>query len=609
MADIKPGFLNHFRDFFSNIVFVLNLAWQDHKAHIIGLGFLRILGAVIPAIQIYIGKLIIDQLVLALEPNNHDGLRALFFFLGLEIGLVLLSQVIGSVVSVLTSTIDEMFKFSVTRKVLEHISSLDLSYFESPQFHDKIEQINREVTWRTSRILMIIYDFGSEIVSLVALGAVFMRLGGVFIIILCGAMLPVLIIEFREAITNHNWRKGWGRWYRRSYYYQQVLSAYEYFQELRLFRISKHFIEYFLIFAEKYKKEYLSYRIKREKSEIAKNIIPNVGYYTGLILMAKQVVSRQFSLGDLTMYMSGYRSAQGSLGGFVRSIGQLYENHLFIRDLSEILAYKPRISIVPNARIIRPEEALAITFDKVTFQYGPDKPPALSDVSFSLGAGGHIALVGENGSGKTTLVKLLLRFYDPTQGRILINGMDLKEIDLESYYARIGGIFQEFVRYEGRVREQISFGDFINTDNIENIKRAAKIGKSESFILKLPQEYETPLGEWEFEDNTQKLSGGQWQRLALSRACMNANTTLVVFDEPSASLDPEAEEKFFEKFLSEAAGKSIIFISHRFSTVRKADIIYLFQDGKIKESGSHEQLMVNNGRYKELFSMQAQWYK
>lgn len=602
-------YLKQFIKFFENIFFVVRLAWRETKLYVIGLGILRVLGAVIPALQIYIGKLIIDQLVAVIKSGDQSGIYALFFYVGLEVGLKLCSIAIGSVASILSSAADQIFQFSITKKVLEHISKLDISYIESPQFHDKIEQVNRDVTWRIVRMMGLIYSLCGEIISLVALGAVFAKLGSVFIAILLTAMAPVLVIEFREAIKNYTWQTGWARSRRQALYFQTILAAYEFAQEIRLFRLSGRFIGYFLDYSKKYMIGYHAFTLKREKSEITKNLVPDIGYYIGLVIMFLRAAAKQFTLGDVTMYISGYRSAQGSLSGLVRSIGSLYEDHLFINNLTEFLAYKPHIKIADDAKIIHTDEPLNIQFENVSFKYADTEKLVLSNISLSLKKGERIALVGENGAGKTTLIKLLLRFYDPTSGRILVNGTDLREIDLESYYAKIGGIFQEFVRYEGRVREQIGYGNLECADDLEQVKRASQIGKAESFVLKLPNTYETPLGEWEFEDNVQKLSGGQWQRLALSRACMNENTSVMILDEPSASLDPEAEEKFFEEFLSETKGKSIVFISHRFSTVRKANTIYLLEEGSVKESGSHDELIDKAGQYANLFNMQAKWYK
>jgi ATP-binding cassette subfamily B protein len=308
------------------------------------------------------------------------------------------------------------------------------------------------------------------------------------------------------------------------------------------------------------------------------------------------------------MYMSAYRASLGSLSALVKTIADIYGNHLFIQDLRGILLYQPRIRRAPYVRIIEKDMPLAIEFEHVRFRYQEESPWVLSDVSFRLDTGVRMALVGDNGSGKTTLVKLLLRLYDPTEGRILVNGVDLREVDLDSYYARIGVIFQQFAEYEGRIREQIGYGEIESMEDLEQIRHAARIGGAESFIEELPNRYKTPLGKWELEEGTVKLSGGQWQRLALARACMKPQGALLILDEPSAALDPEAEEVFFEQLLREIQGKSIIFISHRFSTVRRADQILSLRHGQIDEQGTHEQLIQHNGRYAALFRMQARWY-
>jgi ATP-binding cassette subfamily B protein len=346
-----------------------------------------------------------------------------------------------------------------------------------------------------------------------------------------------------------------------------------------------------------------------QKLHFIKNILSNViGYYGGFIILLFRAMSNQITIGDVTMYMSAYRVSLGSLSTVIKTIADIYGNHLFIQDLRNILFYEPRIHISPTVRIIEKDTPLIIEFDNVSFRYVEEGPWILSTTSFTLDAGVRMALVGENGSGKPTLVKLLLRFYDPTDGRILVNGIDLREIDLDSYYARVGIIFQEFGQYEGRIREQIGYGHIESLEDLEAIRNAARISGAEPFIAELPRRYETPLGKWELEEGTVKLSGGQWQRLALARACMKQHAALLILDEPSAALDPAAEEIFFEQLLRDIQGKSIIFISHRFSTVRRADRILYLCDDRIHEQGTHEELMQHNGRYAELFRMQARSY-
>jgi ATP-binding cassette, subfamily B, bacterial len=610
MAESSRASLGQVKEFFSDIAFILTLAWGEHKAPVIGLGLVRALGAVIPSIQVYIGKLIVDQLVYLIQDRSQQALYDVLFFVGIEIGLLLLSQVLTSITVVLDDVLGEGFPFAILGRILKHTSTLDLSYFENPLFRDKIEAVDREMTWRAKGMLSIIFNLGSEVISLIAFAVVLLKLDWIFVAILVGTMIPVILIEFRQSIITYRWQTSWSRWWRHAWYYRWVLAAYDYLQEFRIFRLSPLFINRYLDIGNRYITAYRSHSLRMQNLHFVKNLLSNiVGYYGGLVILLVRSLSRPTTIGDITMYMSAYRAALGSLSALVKTIADIYGNHLFIQDLRGILLYRPRIPISPHAQIIDKETPLAIEVDRVWFRYRQDGPWVLSDISFRLEAGVRMALIGDNGSGKTTLVKLLLRFYDPTEGRILINGVDLREIDLDSYYARIGVIFQQFAQYEGRIREQIGYGEIESMDDLEQIRNAARISGAEPFIEELPQQYDTPLGKWELEEGTVKLSGGQWQRLALARACMNQHAALLLLDEPSAALDPEAEERFFEQLLREIQGRSIIFISHRFSTVRRADKILSLRHGRIDEQGTHEGLMRRNGRYAELFRMQARWYE
>jgi ATP-binding cassette, subfamily B, bacterial len=610
MTESRRASLGQVKEFFSDIAFILTLAWGEHKAPVIGLGLVRALGAVIPSVQVYIGKLIVDQLVYLIQDRSQQALYDVLFFVGIEVGLLLLAQVLTSITVVLDDVLGEGFPFAILGRILKHTSTLDLSYFENPLFRDKIEAVDREMTWRAKGMLSIIFNLGSEVISLIALAVVLFKIDWVFVAILVGTMIPVILIEFRQSIITYQWQTSWSRWWRHAWYYRWVLAAYDYIQEFRIFRLNPLFINRYLDIGNRYITAFRSHSLRMQNLHFIKNLLSHiVGYYGGLFILLVRSLSKPTTVGDITMYMSAYRAALGSLSALVKTIADIYRNHLFIQDLRGILLYTPRIAISPHAQIIDKETPLAIEADHVWFRYRQDGPWVLSDISFRLEAGVRMALIGDNGSGKTTLVKLLLRFYDPTVGRILINGVDLREIDLNSYYARIGVIFQQFAQYEGRIREQIGYGEIESMDDLEQIRNAARISGAEPFIEELPQQYDTPLGKWELEEGTVKLSGGQWQRLALARACMNQHAALLLLDEPSAALDPEAEERFFEQLLREIQGKSIIFISHRFSTVRRADKILSLRHGRIDEQGTHEELMQRNGRYAELFRMQARWYE
>ncbi len=610
MADARRTYLEQVKEFFSDIGFILELAWGEHKPLVVGLGLVRVLGAVIPSVQIYIGKLIVDQLVLLVQDRTLQALYDVLFYVGIEIGLLLLSQMLMSITVVLEDILGEGFPFTILGRLLKHTSTLNLSYFENPVFRDKIEAVDHEMTWRAKGMLTIIYGLGSEVISMISFAVVLLKLGWIFVAILAGTMLPVILIEFRQSIITYQWQTSWSRWWRYAWYYRWVLAAYDYIQEFRIFRLNPLFINRYLDIGTKYITAYRSHSLRMQRLHFVKNMLSNlVGYYGGFIILLFRSLSTPITIGDVTMYMSAYRASLGSLSALVKTIADIYGNHLFIQDLREILLYEPHICTLPSAQMIDKDTPLTFECDHVWFRYQEEGPWVLADVSFRLDAGVRMALVGDNGSGKTTLVKLLLRFYDPTEGRILVNGVDLREIDLDSYYGRIGVIFQQFAQYEGRIREQIGYGAIEAMEDLEQIRNAARLSGAESFIEELPQQYETPLGKWELEEGTVKLSGGQWQRLALARACMKPQGALVILDEPSAALDPEAEEIFFERLLREVQGKSVIFISHRFSTVRRADKILSLRHGHIDEQGTHEELMQHNGRYAALFRMQARWYE
>jgi ATP-binding cassette, subfamily B, bacterial len=348
----------------------------------------------------------------------------------------------------------EGFPFTILGRILRHTSALDLSYFENPLFRDKIEAVDRELTWRAKGMLTIIYSLGSEIVSLISFGVVLLKLDWIFVAILAGTMIPVILSEFRQSIITYQWQTSWSRWWIHAWYYRWVLAAYDYLQECRVFRLNLLFINRYLDIGSRYIAAYRSHSLRVQNLHLVKNMLSNViGYYGGFVILLFRALAQQITIGDVTMYMSAYRASLGSLSALMKTIADIYGNHLFIQDLRGILLYQPHIRRSQHARIIEKDAPLAIEFDHVRFRYQEEGPWVLSDVSFRLDVGVRMALVGDNRSGKTTLVKLLLRFYDPTEGRILVNGVDLREVDLDSYYARIGVIFQQFAQYEGRIRE------------------------------------------------------------------------------------------------------------------------------------------------------------
>jgi ATP-binding cassette, subfamily B, bacterial len=438
------------------------------------------------------------------------------------------------------------------------------------------------------------------------------RLGGWYVGLLFGATIPAILLGVREGHMVYAWSKAWSQWYRYADYFRHVVLLPQFVMEMRLFRLSSYFVERFWQSAQTFMRAYFWLEVRRQQLFAIKTLLPDLGYACGLGLLARGVVQGAVTIGDAVMFIAAFKAAQGTLGTIAEAMGNLYESYLFITDLQAFLQLSPRLIAPAGARVLRPEEPLTVEFKQVWFRYTDDQPYVLRDVSFTLGPGERVALIGENGAGKTTLIKLLLRFYDPSAGHILINGTDLREIDLASYYANIGMIFQDPMRHEARVREQIGYGDVAALHDMARIREAAMRGGAQAFIDKLPGGFEAHLGLWELEAHTQKLSGGQWQRLALARAMM-PRASLLILDEPTSSLDPRGEQRFFGHLLHGLNGRSgrptVLFISHRFSTVRQADTILLLEEGKIRAEGSHEELLGTHAGYAELFEAQARWYQ
>jgi ATP-binding cassette subfamily B protein len=606
------SYIASLRSFVDNIWSVVRLAWHEDWRLVTSRGVLGAFSAAIPAAQAYIGKLIFDALSTGYGSGHSHVWYTVLSYLLLEVLLFAARTVLHSAGRLVDTNLNHVLRFSIMRQIMAHAARLDLSSYEQKQFQERLQRISDETPWRVQEILGAIFNVAGETVALLAVLFVITRLGGWYVVILFGATIPALLIGLREGNMVYTWRKAWGKWYRYTDYFRHVVLLPPFFMEMRLFRLASYFVERFWGSAQIFMREYFWFEVRRQKLFAIKTLIPDLGYVCGFATLARGVVRGTLTVGDGVMFIGAFKTAQGSLSTMAQAIGDLYESYLFITDLHEFLQMSPRLVASPHARILRPGEPLTVAFRHVWFRYTADAPYILRDVSFTLEPGQRVALIGENGAGKTTLIKLLLRFYDPSEGQILINGTDVREIDLTSYYAKIGMIFQEPMRHEARVREQIGYGDLAALHDLERIRDAAQRGGADAFIDGLPGGFEAHLGMWELEEQTQKLSGGQWQRLALARAMM-PHATLIILDEPTSSLDPRGEQRFFGNLLRGINGQStrplVIFISHRFSTVRQADTILLLDEGGIRAEGSHEELIRTHACYAELFEAQAQWYR
>jgi ATP-binding cassette, subfamily B, bacterial len=608
---VMTRYLASLRRFTANIWSVLLLAWHEDWRLVTSRGVLKGLGAGIPAAQAYVAKLTFDTLSAGYGSGNRQVWRAAIGYLLLEVLLMAGRTLLQSAGRLVDTQLNHLLRYGITRRIMAHAAVLDIASYEDPQLQERIQRISDETPWRIQEVLGAIFNVAGEIVAILAVLLIIARLGGWYVGLLFGATLPAILLGVREGHLVYAWSKTWSQWYRYADYFRHVVLLPQFVMEMRLFRLSSHFVERFWQAAETFMRAYFWLEVQRQRLFAIKTLLPDLGYGVGLGLLARGVVWGAVTVGDAVMFIGAFKTAQGSLGTIAEAIGNLYESYLFITDLQAFLQLSPRLVTPAGARVLRPQEPLTIEFQQVWFRYAEDQPDILREVSLTLRAGERVALIGENGAGKTTLIKLLLRFYDPSAGRILINGTDLREIDLASYYANIGMIFQDPMRHEARVREQIGYGDLAALDDLVRIREAAVRGGAQAFIDKLPGAFEAHLGLWALEEHTQKLSGGQWQRLALARAMM-PRASLLILDEPTSSLDPQGEQRFFASLLHGLDGQSgrptVLFISHRFSTVRQADTILLLADGAIRAAGSHEELLRIHPGYAELFDAQARWY-
>ncbi len=489
--------------------------------------------------------------------------------------------------------------------ILEKALTLELAHFEDSEFYDKLTRARREASSRPLSLVMRTFGLAQNGISLVSYGTLLAHFSPWAVVVLVLAGLPAFLAEARfsgEAFRLFRWRSPETRM---QIYLETVLAREDHAKEVKLFGLGPLFLQrYRDIFRNLYRED-RELAIRRDTWGFVLGLVATGTLYGAYAWIALATIASRITLGQMTMYLMLFRQGQTAVSASLAAIGGMYEDNLYLSTLYEYLdtpVEAPRGS-APHG----PDPADGIRFEHVGFEYPGAERPALTDVNLHIPPGTSLALVGENGSGKTTLIKLLTRLYRPTSGRIMLDGLDLAEWDEAALRQRIGVIFQDFVRYQLMVGENIGTGDVHHLDDERRWREAAGKGMAAPVIEGLPEKYQTQLGKW--FNQGRELSGGQWQKVALSRAFMRTDADILVLDEPTAAMDAAAEASVFEHFRALTKGKSAILISHRFSTVRMADQIVVLQGGRIIESGSHEELLRANGPYARLFELQARGYQ
>ncbi|HEV2701763.1 MAG TPA: ABC transporter ATP-binding protein [Steroidobacteraceae bacterium] len=582
----------------------LALVLSTSRPLTLSLALLTIIAGVVPAGIPLITSRLVDAVVAVIRSGNGDAHRVLHFVI-LEGVLVALMAAAQRGLSLCQSLLRAQLGQRVNVMILEKALTLELAHFEDSEFYDKLTRARREASSRPLSLVMRTFGLVQNAISLVSYAGLLFRFSPWAVAVLLLSGLPAFIAEARfsgDAFRLFRWRSPETRM---QLYLESVLGREEHAKEVRLFGLGARLLDrYRGIFTSLYRED-RALTIRRDVWGFFLGLIGTATLYLAYAWIALATIHGLITLGKMTMYLMLFRQGQSAVSAVLSSVGGMYEDNLYLSTLYEYLD-----TPVPQSRgelVKGPHPEDGIRFEDVSFVYPGATEPALAAVTLHLPPGGSLALVGENGSGKTTLIKLLTRLYRPTTGRVLLDGLDLELWEESRLRERIGVIFQDFARYQMLVGENVGAGDEPFFLDEARWREAADKGQADDFIRTLPLGYHTQLGKW-FKDG-RELSGGQWQKIALSRAFMRIRADVLVLDEPTAAMDARAEALVFERFRQLGHDRMTILISHRFSTVRMADQIAVLEHGRIIEQGRHEELMRNAGHYAALFSLQARGYR
>jgi ATP-binding cassette subfamily B protein len=554
--------------------------------------------------QLWIGKLIMDQVGRAITGRPMDPQR-IWVLLAYEIGLAVLSDLLSRAINLCDSLLGDKFTNHVSLRLMEHASQLDLVSFEDPVFYDKLERARRQTTARLG-MLAALAGMGQQAITLLSLSAAVISFSPWFLLLLVVAVIPAFLGETRFAMLAYSILYRWTPERRELDYLRMLGASSQSAKEVKIFGLGGYLAERSRDLFDGFYRENKALAIKRAVSGSLLNLLPTAGYYGAYVLILVRTLSGALTIGGLTFLAGAFARSRSLIESLFSSFNNIAEQALYIKDLFDFFETQPGIVSPPDALPAPRPIRSGFEFRDVSFAYSGSDRQVLNRVSFRFDAGERIALIGENGAGKTTLVKLLARLYDPTEGAILLDGVDLREYDVDGLRKEIGVIFQDYMRYDMHVRENIGFGRIEELRNQPRIEEAARKSLAQPLIAQLAHGYEQMLGR-RFENGVD-LSAGQWQKIALARAYMR-DAQVLILDEPTASLDARAEYEVFQRFADLTRDRMAVLISHRFSTVRMADRILVLADGEIIEQGTHKQLVALGGRYAELFELQAAGYR
>ena len=595
------------RQSFTHTPQAVRFVWRTNRWATVGLGLLTLGGALLPASQAWVGKLIVDGVVASIQTGQDaEQVRKVFIYLLLELGLFLLSAAFNHGRRLIQQLIQLQLANRIRAEIIGKALTLDLAYFEDSDFYDRLQNARREGGYKPVELINDTFLIVQNSITLISFALLMLRFSPWLVVVLLATSIPSFIAETRYSERGFRLLTRRAPETRQVNYLSRLLTEDTAAKEIKLFNLGGTLLDRYTTLFDKFFEEDKSLALRRATAGFGLGLIATLGFYGSYAWIVWYTVQGKISLGDMTLYLTIFRQGQSTFQSILAAVGNIYENNLFMANFFEFLCLEPLMKINVQKRKLSLPLRGGIEFRDVGFRYPDSEEWALRGVNLSIRPGEKIALVGHNGAGKTTLIKLLSRLYDPTEGSILIDDIDIRDLDPLELQQRIGVIFQDFVRYHLPVRENIGFGQIDAMDDIERIAAAARKSGAQAVVEELPEGYETMLGRW-FHDG-HELSLGQWQKVALARAFMR-DAEILVLDEPTASVDARAEYEIFQNFKALTEGKMAILISHRFSTVRMADRIAVIQEGRIAELGTHDELLSRAGTYAELFSMQAEGYR
>ncbi len=584
----------------------LFLVWQSAPVWTLISAFLVVVQGSLPLASLYIMKLIVDSVTVGVASSNKEATFGhIMLLISLAAGVAfftVLNRTILNVVSVAQAGI-------VSDHILDLLqvksTEVDLEYYENPKYYDTLHRAQNDAPFRPTRIVNNLFQIGQSSMSLVIVFGLIASFSWIVATALMITVVPVVIVRLMYSNRMYEWQRACTAKERKAWYFNWLLTTDSHAKEIRLFDLGPLFMKWYQNIRKELRTERLFMTARQSAADLVVQTFSVVAIFCSYVFIALRAFQGNITIGDLVMYFGALQQGYSYLSSLVNSFADLYEDNLFMTTLYEFSDLKPSLRESPNPIPVPKKIKAGISFEHVGFSYPGQGTRVLRDINLHITAGKIIALVGNNGSGKTTLIKLLCRFYDPTDGRITLDGIELRDVQISDLRKEISVIFQDYTHYNLTARENIWLGNVDMSNDVEKIESAAESSGANRIIDQLDNGYETILGKL-FEDGTE-LSIGEWQKIALARAFFR-DSQVIVLDEPTSSLDPKAEDEVFKKFRQLAAGRTAIIISHKLSTVKMADCIYFMKEGSILENGTHEELMTLDGEYAQLFKIQSKHY-